>query len=69
MIPIVMPQIGQDYTSGTIVQWCKEENDSDTNGEVILLVESEKAVFEVEAEASGVLLKILQGEGEEVDIL
>ena len=69
MIPIIMPQIGQDLPSGTILQWLKQEDDPVTEGEVVLLVESEKAVFEVEAEASGILLKVLHGEGAEVDIL
>ena len=69
MIPINMPQVGQDIPAGTIVQWLKKENDSVEKGEVVLTVESEKAVFDVEAEESGVLLKILHDEGAEVEIL
>ena len=69
MVPILMPQIGQDIEAGTIVQWRKRQNDPVEKGEVILVVESEKAAFDVEAEASGVLLKILHDEGEQVAIL
>lgn len=69
MIPIVMPQVGQDIPTGTIVEWLKQENDPVEKGEEILVVESEKASFEVEAEQSGILLKILCHEGEEVEIL
>ena len=69
MIPIVMPQVGQDIPQGKIVQWLKKENEPVEKGEVILIVESEKASFEIEADESGVLLKILHSEGEEVDIL
>jgi len=69
MIPINMPQVGQDIPSGTIVEWLKKENDPVQEGEVVLTVESDKAVFEVEAEGSGILLKILHKAGDEVDIL
>ncbi len=69
MIPVIMPQVGQDIPRGEIVEWLKAEGDRVEKGEVVLVVESEKASFEVEAEESGVLLKVLYGEGEEVDIL
>jgi len=69
MIPIIMPQVGQDIPAGKIAQWLKDENDPVQAGEVVLIVESEKASFEVEAEASGVLLKIVHPEGREVPIL
>lgn len=68
MIPIIMPQVGQDIPTATIVEWLKEENAPVEKGEVILIVESDKAAFEVEAEETGVLSKILYGQGEEVEI-
>jgi pyruvate/2-oxoglutarate dehydrogenase complex dihydrolipoamide acyltransferase (E2) component len=69
MTPIIMPQVGQDIPSATIVEWVKKEGETVKQGEVVVVVESEKAAFEVESEASGVLLKIVCGEGEEVEIL
>jgi pyruvate dehydrogenase E2 component (dihydrolipoamide acetyltransferase) len=69
MIPVIMPQVGQDIPRGTIVQWLKRENDVVQKGETIVTVESEKATFEIEAEQSGVLLKILYPKGAEVPIL
>lgn len=68
MIPIIMPQVGQDIPTAKVVQWLKRENDAVEKGEVIVIVESEKAAFEVEAEQSGVLLKILHHEDEEVEV-
>jgi len=68
VIPIIMPQVGQDIPSAEIVQWVKKEGDTVAKGEEILVVESEKAAFSVEAEQSGVLLKILHSEGEVVPI-
>ncbi|MDY6913177.1 MAG: dihydrolipoamide acetyltransferase family protein [Planctomycetota bacterium] len=69
MVPIIMPQVGQDIPKAKITQWLKRENDPVQKDEVVAVVESEKASFELEAEASGVLLKILHREGEEVEIL
>ena len=69
MISVIMPQVGQDIRRGKVVEWLKAEGDSVEKGEVVLVVESEKASFEVEADEAGVLLKVLCGEGEEVDIL
>jgi pyruvate dehydrogenase E2 component (dihydrolipoamide acetyltransferase) len=69
MEAILMPVIGHDIPKGQIVRWHKQENESVEKGEVVLEVESEKATFEVEAERSGVILKILHEEGEEVDVL
>ncbi|HDZ24267.1 MAG TPA: 2-oxo acid dehydrogenase subunit E2 [Desulfobacteraceae bacterium] len=68
-IKLVMPQGGQDITTGTIVRWLKEEGESVKRGEVVCEVETEKAVFEVISPQDGILLKILAGDGEEVKIL
>ncbi len=67
--PVLMPQIGHDITTGTIQKWLVKENDEVKEGDIIAEVESEKAVFEVEAYESGVILKILYAEGEEVEVL
>jgi pyruvate dehydrogenase E2 component (dihydrolipoamide acetyltransferase) len=56
---IIMPQGGQDITEGRVVRWLKSEGDKVKKGEVICEVETEKAVFEVESPADGVLLKII----------
>lgn len=69
MIAIIMPQVGQDVPTATVVEWRKREQDCVEAGEVVVVVESEKAVFEVEADVSGVLSSILHEEGDEVEIL
>jgi pyruvate dehydrogenase E2 component (dihydrolipoamide acetyltransferase) len=69
MKPVLMPQVGQDIPKGKILEWRKAEGDPVERGEIVLVVESEKASFEVEAEDSGVLLRILHGEEEEADVL
>jgi len=66
---IIMPQVGQDIKTGIIVEWCVKENDYVKKGDVVAIVESDKATFEVEAYESGVLLKILYDAGAEVPVL
>jgi len=66
---VIMPQVGQDIETATIVDWIKKENDSIEKGDIIATVESDKATFDVEAYESGVLLKILYKEGDEVRVL
>jgi pyruvate dehydrogenase E2 component (dihydrolipoamide acetyltransferase) len=68
MTEVIMPQVGQDIPTAIIVEWLKQESDAVSKGDVIATVESDKASFEVEADADGVLLKILHGEGEEVEV-
>ena len=66
---ILMPQGGQDLTTGRIVGWLKKEGEPVKAGEVICEVETEKAVFEVSSPQDGYLLKILAKDDTEVEIL
>ncbi len=66
---IIMPQGGQDLKFGTVVRWLKKEGDAVQKGELICEVETEKAVFEVNAPRDGFLLKIIKADGEEAEIL
>jgi pyruvate dehydrogenase E2 component (dihydrolipoamide acetyltransferase) len=50
--------------SGTIVKWLKSEGDKVEKGEPLYELDTEKVTQEVEADASGVLLKIAVAEGE-----
>ncbi|MFB3903682.1 MAG: dihydrolipoamide acetyltransferase family protein [Acidobacteriota bacterium] len=68
MKPIIMPQVGQDIPEAVISRWLKKENERVEKGDVVLVVESDKASFEVEAECSGVLAKVLYQEGERVNV-
>jgi pyruvate dehydrogenase E2 component (dihydrolipoamide acetyltransferase) len=67
--PILMPQIGENIKTGAIIQWLVKEGDSVNRGDVIVIVESEKATFEVEAYESGVIQKILYSDGDEAEVL
>jgi pyruvate dehydrogenase E2 component (dihydrolipoamide acetyltransferase) len=54
--------------AGTIVRWLKSEGDQVEKGDPLYELDTDKVTQEVEAEASGVLLKILAGEGEEIEV-
>jgi pyruvate dehydrogenase E2 component (dihydrolipoamide acetyltransferase) len=54
--------------SGTIVRWLKSEGERVERGEPLYELDTEKVTQEVEADASGVLLKILAGEGDEIEV-
>ena len=65
---VVMPQMGFDMQEGTIVRWLKAEGDQVSRGEPIAEIETDKAIVEMEAYASGTLLKTVVGEGETVPV-
>ena len=65
---VVMPQMGFDMQEGTIVRWLKQEGDEVSRGEPIAEIETDKAIVEMEAFASGVLLKTVVGEGQTVPV-
>src|SRR5512141_893579 len=61
---VKLPRLGQGMESGTIVKWLKAEGEPVQKGEPLYELDTDKVTREVEAEASGVLLKISVQEGE-----
>jgi pyruvate dehydrogenase E2 component (dihydrolipoamide acetyltransferase) len=61
---IKLPRLGQGMESGTIVKWLKSEGDKVEKGEPLYELDTDKVTQEVEADASGVLLKIAISSGE-----
>jgi len=55
MSEINMPKLSDTMEEGTIVEWKKKSGDPVKKGEVIAEVESDKATFDLESEADGVL--------------
>ncbi len=64
---VKLPRLGQGMESGTIVKWLKGEGDAVKKREPLYELDTDKVTQEVEAEADGVLLKILVDAGE-VDV-
>jgi pyruvate dehydrogenase E2 component (dihydrolipoamide acetyltransferase) len=65
---VTLPRLGQGMESGTIVRWLKSEGDRVEKGEPLYELDTEKVTQEVEADASGVLLRILAEEGAEIEV-
>jgi pyruvate dehydrogenase E2 component (dihydrolipoamide acetyltransferase) len=65
---VSLPRLGQGMEAGTIVRWLKSEGDTVEKGEPLYELDTDKVTQEVEADASGILLKILAGEGEEIEV-
>jgi pyruvate dehydrogenase E2 component (dihydrolipoamide acetyltransferase) len=61
---IKLPRLGQGMESGTIVRWLKSEGQPVEKGEPLYELDTDKVTQEVEADASGVLLRIAVQEGE-----
>jgi len=64
-----MPKAGSEMEEGEIVQWFKNEGDHVEEGEVLLEIVTDKVNMEVEAEATGTLLKILAQAGDVVPVV
>lgn len=66
---VIMPKAGSEMEEGQIVKWIKKEGDKVEAGEIILEIMTDKVNMEIEAEASGTLLKILKQDGEIVPVI
>jgi len=60
-----MPKLGADMTEGRVVEWLKKPGDPVARGEVVLVIETDKANVEVESWAAGRLEKILVAPGDD----
>ncbi|MEZ4507670.1 MAG: alpha/beta fold hydrolase [Thermomicrobiales bacterium] len=65
---VKMPKWGLTMTQGTIVDWLVDEGAEVSEGDMLLTVETEKAVDDVGAPASGVLYRIVAPAGSEVEV-
>ncbi len=66
-IEMKVPSVGESVTEVTIASWVKQDGDMVAMDEVICELESDKATFELPAEASGIL-RIIAPEGETLEI-
>ena len=63
---VIMPKLSDAMVEGKVLQWMKKEGDRVQGGDVLASIETDKAEIELEAFGSGVLRKILVGEGQTV---
>ncbi|MBT4499496.1 MAG: 2-oxo acid dehydrogenase subunit E2 [Gemmatimonadetes bacterium] len=65
---VIMPALGMAQETGVLQQWLKAEGEEVAAGEPLMEVETDKAVVEVEAPASGVLGGVTADPGEEIPV-
>jgi len=67
-VNVLMPQMGESITEGTIVRWFKNEGEDVAKDEPLLEISTDKVDAEVPAPASGKLAKVLHGPGTTVAV-
>jgi pyruvate dehydrogenase E2 component (dihydrolipoyllysine-residue acetyltransferase) len=67
-ISVVMPALEMAQDTGTLVSWRKKEGETVTKGEILLEIETDKAVVEVEALADGVLAGVKAQPGDVIPV-
>jgi len=67
-VDIVMPQMGESITEGTVSKWLKSVGDRIEKDEALLEISTDKVDAEVPSPAAGTLLEITVNEGETVEV-
>jgi pyruvate/2-oxoglutarate dehydrogenase complex dihydrolipoamide acyltransferase (E2) component len=65
---VIMPKIGLDMEEGTISKWYKQVGDQVAQGELLVEIETDKAVTDVESAVDGTIVEIVAEPGETVEI-
>ena len=66
-VSINMPKLGLQMHSGLITEWYVKEGDKVEIGMPVFAIETDKLVTDVEATATGIVLKIVAQAGEEIE--
>lgn len=65
---VILPALGMAQDTGKIVEWLKAEGERVTEGEPLVVIETDKAAVDLEAPASGVLAQVSAVAGDEVPV-
>ncbi|MFF2888961.1 2-oxoglutarate dehydrogenase complex dihydrolipoyllysine-residue succinyltransferase [Paenibacillus sp. NPDC057967] len=66
MADIIVPELGESISEGTITKWFVKEGDNVNQGDVLLELETDKVNIEISADSSGVVSSIAKQEGDVV---
>jgi 2-oxoglutarate dehydrogenase E2 component (dihydrolipoamide succinyltransferase) len=66
IIDVKVPQLSESVAEATLVSWHKKEGEAVSRDENLIDIETDKVVLELPAPDSGVLVKLLKGNGETV---
>lgn len=67
-VEVVMPQMGESITEGTVSKWLKAVGDKIEKDEPILEISTDKVDAEVPSPSAGTLLEIRHNEGDTVEV-
>jgi pyruvate dehydrogenase E2 component (dihydrolipoamide acetyltransferase) len=67
-LSVVMPALEMAQETGKVVSWLKKEGETVVKGEMLLEIETDKAVVEIEALGDGILSAITAREGDVVPV-
>ena len=65
-IDVRVPQLSESVSEATLLTWHKQAGEAVSEGENLIDIETDKVVLELPASKSGVLTKIIKGDGEKV---
>lgn len=68
MKEIIIPELAESITEGTIAEWLVKPGDTVKQGDPVVELETDKVNVEVNSEFTGVLVEILHDEGEDVEV-
>jgi len=66
IIEVKVPQLSESVSEATLLTWHKKAGDAVSEGENLIDIETDKVVLELPAIKSGVLRKIIKGDGAQV---
>lgn len=67
-VEVVMPQMGESITTGTITKWNKNVGDTIEIDEILLEISTDKVESEIPSPTEGRIVEILYPEGETIDV-
>jgi pyruvate dehydrogenase E2 component (dihydrolipoamide acetyltransferase) len=67
--PVIMPRQGQSVETCIITTWLRKKGDKVKTGDLLFSYETDKAAFDMESPADGILLEVFFSEGDEVPVL
>src|ERR1700716_978591 len=68
LIDVVMPQMGESLTEGTVVRWMKKAGDRVDRDEPLFEISTDKVDTDVPSPAAGILKAILVADGQTVAV-
>ena len=68
MAEIIVPELAESITEGTISQWLKQPGENVERGEFIVELETDKVNVEIISEEAGIVQEHLAAEGDTVEV-